>query len=104
MKFNLVSIVETLIGWDEGLISRDLIDLYSKTRYCSRTQPELPALQPWKFYQTITQKTICWVISEGNNDINRECQREERLDYDGIKQLLCSEFSTTFEKASSESL
>ena len=88
--------VETLIGVDEGLISETLIDLYSKQGIVAEPAgaASVAALEVLSDY--IKGKTICCIISGGNNDINRMPEMEERaLIYDGNQALLCSEFPTT---------
>ena len=85
--------VETLIGVDEGLISETLIDLYSKQGIVAEPAgaTSIAALEVLSDY--IKGKTICCIISGGNNDINRMPEMEERaLIYDGIKHYFVVNF------------
>jgi len=85
--------VETLIGVDEGLISETLIDLYSKQGIVAEPAgaASVAALEVLSDY--IKGKTICCIISGGNNDINRMPEMEERaLIYDGIKHYFVVNF------------
>ena len=85
--------VETLIGVNEGLISETLIDLYSKQGLVAEPAgaASVAALEVLREY--IKGKTICCVISGGNNDINRMPEMEERaLIYDGIKHYFIVNF------------
>ena len=85
--------VETLIGVDEGLISETLIDLYSKQGIVAEPAgaASIAALEVLSDY--IKGKTICCIISGGNNDINRMPEMEERaLIYDGIKHYFVVNF------------
>jgi len=85
--------VETLIGVDEGLISETLIDLYSKQGIVAEPAgaASVAALEVLSDY--IKGKTICCIISGGNNDINRMLEMEERaLIYDGIKHYFVVNF------------
>ena len=86
-------IVKTLIGVDEGLISETLIDLYSKHGIVAEPAgaASVAALEVLSDY--IKGKTICCIISGGNNDINRMPEMEERaLIYDGIKHYFVVNF------------
>ena len=73
--------VETLIGVNEGLISETLIDLYSKQGLVAEPAgaASVAALEVLREY--IKGKTICCVISGGNNDINRDA-RDGRAGFD----------------------
>jgi len=85
--------VETLIGVDEGLISETLIDLYSKQGIIAEPAgaASVAALEVLREY--IKGKTVCCIISGGNNDINRMPEMEERaLIYDGIKHYFVVNF------------
>ena len=85
--------VDTLIGVNEGLISETLIDLYSKQGLVAEPAgaASVAALEVLREY--IKGKTICCVISGGNNDINRMPEMEERaLIYDGIKHYFIVNF------------
>ena len=85
--------VETLIGVDEGLISETLIDLYSKQGIVAEPAgaASVAALEVLSDY--IKGKTICCIISGGNNDINRMPEMEElALIYDGIKHYFVVNF------------
>lgn len=85
--------VETLIGVDEGLISETIIDMYSKQGIVAEPAgaASVAALEVLKEY--IKGKTICCIISGGNNDINRMPEMEERaLIYDGIKHYFVVNF------------
>lgn len=85
--------VETLIGVDEGLISETIIDLYSKQGIVAEPAgaASVAALEVLREY--IRGKTICCIISGGNNDINRMPEMEERaLIYDGIKHYFIVNF------------
>lgn len=85
--------VTHLVGVDEGLISETVIDLYSKQGIVAEPAgaASIAALEGLK--ETIKGKTICCVVSGGNNDINRMQEMEERaLIYDGIKHYFVVNF------------
>ena len=85
--------VRHLIGVDEGLISETIIDLYSKQGIVAEPAgaASIAALEVMK--DKIKGKTICCVISGGNNDINRMPEMEERaLIYDGVKHYFVVNF------------
>lgn len=85
--------VENLIGVDEGLISETIIDLYSKQGIVAEPAgaASIAALEVLREY--IKGKTVCCIISGGNNDINRMPEMEERaLIYDGIKHYFVVNF------------
>lgn len=85
--------VENLIGVNEGLISETLIDLYSKQGIVAEPAgaASIAALEVLSEY--IKGKTVCCIISGGNNDINRMPEMEERaLIYDGIKHYFVVNF------------
>lgn len=85
--------VQNLIGVDEGLISETIIDLYSKQGIVAEPAgaASVAALEILSEY--IKGKTICCIISGGNNDINRMPEMEERaLIYDGIKHYFVVNF------------
>ena len=85
--------VQNLIGVDEGLISETIIDLYSKQGIVAEPAgaASVAALEVLSEY--IKGKTICCIISGGNNDINRMPEMEERaLIYDGIKHYFVVNF------------
>ena len=85
--------VQNLIGVDEGLISETIIDLYSKQGIVAEPAgaASVAALEVLSEY--IKGKTICCIISGGNNDINRTPEMEERaLIYDGIKHYFVVNF------------
>lgn len=77
----------------EGLISETLIDLYSKQGIIAEPAgaASVAALEVLREY--IKGKTVCCIISGGNNDINRMPEMEERaLIYDGIKHYFVVNF------------
>lgn len=85
--------VKHLVGVDEGLISETLIDLYSKQGIVAEPAgaASVSALEVMK--EQIKGKTICCIISGGNNDINRMPEMEERaLIYDGVKHYFVVNF------------
>ncbi len=85
--------VDDLIGVDEGLISETIIDLYSKQGIVAEPAgaASIAALEVLKDH--IKGKTICCIISGGNNDINRMPEMEERaLIYDGVKHYFIVNF------------
>ncbi|KXT75321.1 threonine ammonia-lyase IlvA [Streptococcus sp. DD12] len=85
--------VDQLIGVDEGLISETLIDMYSKQGIIAEPAgaASIAALEVLK--DDIKGKTICCIISGGNNDINRMPEMEERaLIYDGVKHYFVINF------------
>ena len=85
--------VRHLLGVDEGLISETIIDLYSKQGIVAEPAgaASIAALEVMK--DKIKGKTICCVISGGNNDINRMPEMEERaLIYDGVKHYFVVNF------------
>ena len=85
--------VRHLVGVDEGLISETIIDLYSKQGIVAEPAgaASIAALEVLK--DKIKGKTICCVISGGNNDINRMPEMEERaLIYDGVKHYFVVNF------------
>lgn len=85
--------VDDLIGVDEGLISETIIDLYSKQGIVAEPAgaASIAALEVLK--DQIRGKTICCIISGGNNDINRMPEMEERaLIYDGVKHYFVVNF------------
>lgn len=85
--------VERLIGVDEGWISETIIDLYSKQGIVAEPAgaASIAALELLK--DEIKGKTVCCVISGGNNDINRMPEMEERaLIYDGVKHYFVINF------------
>ncbi|MGT2667653.1 threonine ammonia-lyase IlvA [Streptococcus rifensis] len=86
-------LVDQLVAVDEGLISETVIDLYSKQGIVAEPAgaASIAALEVLK--DDIKGKTICCVISGGNNDINRMPEMEERaLIYDGIKHYFVVNF------------
>lgn len=85
--------VDQLIGVDEGWISETIIDLYSKQGIVAEPAgaAAIAALDTIK--EQIAGKTICCVISGGNNDINRMPEMEERsLIYAGVKHYFVVNF------------
>ncbi|WP_394405726.1 threonine ammonia-lyase IlvA [Streptococcus sp. 20-1249] len=85
--------VDQLIGVDEGWISETIIDLYSKQGIVAEPAgaAAIAALDTIK--DQIAGKTICCVISGGNNDINRMPEMEERsLIYAGLKHYFVVNF------------
>lgn len=85
--------VNHLVGVDEGWISETVIDLYSKQGIVAEPAgaASIAALEGLK--DSIKGKTICCVVSGGNNDINRMQEMEERaLIYDGIKHYFVVNF------------
>ena len=88
--------VETLVGVDEGLISETLIDLYSKQGIVAEPAGAASVASLEILREYIKGKTICCIISGGNNDINRMPEMEERaLIYDGVKHYFIVNFPTT---------
>lgn len=86
-------LVDQLVEVHEGLISETVIDLYSKQGIVAEPAgaATIAALEVIK--DSIQGKTICCVISGGNNDINRMPEMEERaLIYDGIKHYFVVNF------------
>ena len=85
--------VQTLLGVDEGLISETLIDLYSKQGIVAEPAGAASIASLEVLAEYIKGKTICCIISGGNNDINRMPEMEERaLIYDGIKHYFVVNF------------
>ncbi len=85
--------VQTLVGVDEGLISETLIDLYSKQGIVAEPAGAASIASLEVLAEYIKGKTICCIISGGNNDINRMPEMEERaLIYDGIKHYFVVNF------------
>ena len=85
--------VETLVGVDEGLISETLIDLYSKQGIVAEPAGAASVASLEILREYIKGKTICCIISGGNNDINRMPEMEERaLIYDGVKHYFIVNF------------
>lgn len=87
------SLVDQLIDVDEGLISETVIDLYSKQGIVAEPAgaASIAALEVLK--DQIKGRTVCCIISGGNNDINRMPEMEERaLIYDGIKHYFVVNF------------
>lgn len=85
--------VDKLIGVDEGWISETIIDLYSKQGIVAEPAgaAAVAALEVVK--EQIKGKTVCCIISGGNNDINRMPEMEERaLIYEGIKHYFVVNF------------
>lgn len=85
--------VDKLIAVDEGWISETVIDLYSKQGIVAEPAgaAAIAALEVVK--DQIKGKTICCVISGGNNDIHRMPEMEERaLIYEGIKHYFVVNF------------
>lgn len=85
--------VKRLLGVDEGLISEMIIDLYSKQGIVAEPAgaASIAALEVLK--EDIKGKTVCCIISGGNNDINRMPEMEERaLIYDGVKHYFVVNF------------
>ncbi|MBP2624075.1 threonine ammonia-lyase IlvA [Streptococcus oricebi] len=85
--------VRHLLGVDEGLISETIIDLYSKQGIVAEPAgaASIAALEVMR--EQIKGKTVCCVISGGNNDINRMPEMEERaLIYDGVKHYFVVNF------------
>lgn len=70
--------VQTLVGVDEGLISETLIDLYSKQGIVAEPAGAASIASLEVLAEYIKGKTICCIISGGNNDINRMPEMEER--------------------------
>ena len=90
--------VQTLVGVDEGLISETLIDLYSKQGIVAEPAGAASIASLEVLAEYIKGKTICCIISGGNNDINRMPEMEERaLIYDGISITLWSIFHSVRE-------
>ena len=85
--------VQNLIGVDEGLISETIIDLYSKQGIVAEPAGAASVAALEVLSEFIKGKTICCIISGGNNDINRMPEMEERaLIYDGIKHYFVVNF------------
>lgn len=85
--------IQTLVGVDEGLISETLIDLYSKQGIVAEPAGAASIASLEVLAEYIKGKTICCIISGGNNDINRMPEMEERaLIYDGIKHYFVVNF------------
>lgn len=85
--------VDKLIGVDEGWISETILDLYSKQGIVAEPAgaATIAALEVIK--DQIAGKTICCIISGGNNDINRMPEMEERsLIYAGLKHYFVVNF------------
>lgn len=85
--------VDQLIGVDEGWISETIIDLYSKQGIVAEPAgaASIAALDVLK--EQIKGKTICCIVSGGNNDINRMPEMEERsLIYAGVKHYFVVNF------------
>lgn len=85
--------VDKLVGVDEGWISETIIDLYSKQGIVAEPAgaAAIAALEVVK--EHIKGKTVCCIISGGNNDINRMPEMEERaLIYEGIKHYFVVNF------------
>lgn len=85
--------VDQLIGVDEGWISETILDLYSKQGIVAEPAgaAAIAALEVIK--DDIKGKTICCIISGGNNDINRMPEMEERaLIYAGLKHYFVVNF------------
>lgn len=85
--------VDQLIGVDEGWISETILDLYSKQGIVAEPAgaASIAALDVIK--DQIKGKTICCIISGGNNDINRMPEMEERsLIYAGVKHYFVVNF------------
>lgn len=85
--------VDHLVGVDEGWISETIIDLYSKQGIVAEPAgaASIAALDVMK--DQIKGKTICCIISGGNNDINRMPEMEERsLIYAGVKHYFVVNF------------
>lgn len=85
--------VDCLVGVDEGWISETIIDLYSKQGIVAEPAgaASIAALEGMK--EQIKGKTICCIISGGNNDINRMPEMEERsLIYAGVKHYFIVNF------------
>lgn len=85
--------VDQLVAVDEGLISETVIDLYSKQGIVAEPAGAATIAALELLREQIKEKTICCVISGGNNDINRMPEMEERaLIYDGIKHYFVVNF------------
>lgn len=85
--------VDRLLGVDEGWISETILDLYSKQGIVAEPAgaATIAALEGMK--DDIKGKTICCIISGGNNDINRMPEMEERaLLYAGLKHYFVVNF------------
>ncbi|MGT2911585.1 threonine ammonia-lyase IlvA [Streptococcus cameli] len=85
--------VDKLVGVDEGWISETILDLYSKQGIVAEPAgaATIAALEVVK--ESIKGKTICCIISGGNNDINRMPEMEERaLIYAGVKHYFVVNF------------
>lgn len=85
--------IDRLVGVDEGWISETIIDLYSKQGIVAEPAgaAAIAALDVVK--DDILGKTVCCIISGGNNDINRMQEMEERaLIYNGVKHYFVVNF------------
>ncbi len=85
--------VDQLISVDEGWISETVIDLYYKQGIVAEPAgaAAIAALEVIK--EDIKGKTICCILSGGNNDINRMPEMEERsLIYAGLKHYFVVNF------------
>lgn len=85
--------VDQLVAVPEGLISETVIDLYSKQGIVAEPAgaASVAALEVIK--EQIVGKTICCVVSGGNNDIHRMPEMEERtLIYQGLKHYFVINF------------
>ncbi len=88
--------VETLVGVDEGLISETLIDLYSKQGIVAEPAGAASVASLEILREYIKGKTICCIISGGNNDINRMPEMEEQgFDLRWSETLLYRKLPTT---------
>ena len=85
--------VDQLIGVDEGWISETILDLYSKQGIVAEPAGAASIAALDVIQDQIKGKTICCIISGGNNDINRMPEMEERsLIYAGVKHYFVVNF------------
>lgn len=85
--------LDQLVAVDEGLISETVLDLYSKQGIVAEPAGAASVAALDLLKDQIKGKTICCVISGGNNDINRMPEMEERaLIYDGVKHYFVVNF------------
>lgn len=85
--------VDTLTAVDEGLISKTILELYSKQAIVAEPAGALSVAALEEMTEAIKGKTVVCIISGGNNDSSRMAEIEERsLIYQGLMNYFVVHF------------
>lgn len=85
--------VDQLIATDEGLVSKTILELYSKQAIVAEPAGALSVAALEEMSSAIQGKTVVCIISGGNNDSSRMAEIEERsLIYQGLMNYFVIHF------------